>query len=77
VVSAILTEERHRSTPDKIVEHEFFSQGEYLERLDASIAMSVPPPPTHGPEHNQLLYRQYCMLAGVRLGGLVFGGHDL
>ena len=67
VVSALLVPEQHRrhETPDNIVQHRFFSDGNYPGCERSPCSWSPLRCSGHGPEHNLTCYRSYCKKAGV------------
>jgi hypothetical protein len=51
--------------PDEIVEHHFFTKGQYLEEMSPEFRSNSPRAPLHGSDYDYLLFRRYCRLAGV------------
>lgn len=49
---------------DTIVMDPFFA-GPYLPKMDASIRTKPPTTPSHGSDHDVLLFQQHCRRAGV------------
>lgn len=68
MVRRLLVKAEERWMPDEVVEHPFFTKGQYLEEIATEFRYEVPRAPQHGSDHDSMLYQRNCRLAGVGKG---------